>query len=220
MTARSQSPWKTGPTRKTRWPSSSAHHPRRSAHAANATIGSLLHAAYAEYLSAGRVVPDERTIRRDPLALPWRRGFHQRGRRDAPPGMNAGQLSMAPAARPSELVASSRTRRRRKGNFVDRSLPGLAACTAGSNSVSRSPKSFFSTLPSNSRIDTPETCSKCCSSGGVEKVLSTTGTPPLSAIPNTADTNSGRLLIRTPTRETLPAPAAEQRAGHFHRVLP
>ena len=42
----------------------------------------------------------------------------------------------------------------------------------------------------------------------MEKVLSGAATPPASAVPNTAERNSGRLVISTPTRSPLPRPPA------------
>ena len=46
-----------------------------------------------------------------------------------------------------------------------------------------------------------------------------TATPPARAVPKTAEIHSGRLVIRTPTRPSLPTRGA-QRARHFDRTLP
>ncbi len=50
----------------------------------------------------------------------------------------------------------------------------------------------------------------CSSSDGVENVLSATATPPASEMPNTAATHSGRFVIKTPTRPSLPRPHARK----------
>ena len=69
-------------------------------------------------------------------------------------------------------------------------------------------KSFFAMRRSKSRIETQDAPSRCSSSGGVEKVLSGTITPPASAVPNAAARCSGRFVIRMPTRLSLPTPQA------------
>src|ERR1700758_1200927 len=97
---------------------------------------------------------------------------------------------------------------RRNGNLSDCSAPGAIVQIAGSSSDKTVTKSVFSTLRSNSSMAALEDLSKYPSSDAVENVLSVTATPPASETPKTAEIHSGRLVIKTPTRVSLPTPQA------------
>ena len=70
----------------------------------------------------------------------------------------------------------------------------------------------YRTLRSNKRTATHDELRRYSSSAGVEKVLRVTATAPARVMPKNAEIHSGRFVIRTPTRVSLPTPLA--RSAH------
>src|SRR6185312_17402863 len=97
---------------------------------------------------------------------------------------------------------------RRNGNLSDCSAPGAVVLTSGASLDTTDRKSVLSTFLSNNRTATLDVFSRYSSSAGVENVLNVTATPPASDIPKNAEIHSGRLVIKTPTRVSLPTPLA------------
>ena len=87
-------------------------------------------------------------------------------------------------------------------------MPGAVVAISGTSSDSTDRKSVFSTVLSNNSTATLEVLSRYSSSAGVENVLSATATPPASEMPKNAEIHSGRFVINTPTRVSLPTPLA------------
>ncbi len=69
-------------------------------------------------------------------------------------------------------------------------------------------KVFLQDAPLHQQHRNARASSRCSNSAVVEKVLSAVATPPAMAAPQTAERNSGRLVISTPTRVPLPVPQA------------
>lgn len=119
-----------------------------------------------------------------------------------PRSRNAFQESMPSSDTASPTIA----RWRKNGYLADCSAPGAAVRISGSSSASVTAKSFARTALSNKSTETPESRSRWSSSAGVENVLSVTTTAPAIEVPKTAATHSGRFVINTPTRPSLPKP--------------